>query len=655
MTTPTPGGTRPASTAGIRNLLLNPRLILLLAVLLSSLLYAVNVGDFFVHDSAPVLEENAGLRISGANFDDWRTASLSTHTGPLRRPISMLTFAIDTALAGKLDPVAIKMTNVLLHGLSGVFLWLFLSVVLQRSPLLSLSEERAQLIASLAAALWLLHPLQVSTVMYAVQRMTQLAALFTFAGLWHLFLLRARWLETPPSMTDFSRLALVGLVWTAVAALSKENGLLLPLLAAATELTLFRFRVAGGSSPVLRWGTLGALGGVVLVLVGLPLLAPETMQAWYANRSFTLGERLFTQSRLFWHYLGWTFLPDITAMGFNHDDIPNSRGLFSPITTALSIVALAGVGGLAWWQRNRWPLLGFALLWFLCGHVMESSIIALEMSYEHRNYLPMAGPLLLLAALPLLLDAEKAGLARVGLVLFLALLVPLLYLRGTAWTSERQLAETNYRNHPESARAGWYLASAYFQEAIAEEDRDIARQYFAASRLAALKLLDTHPGYVPALAWLIVIDSNSSDRTRIPEWQQRLGAALDKPSLHVNDVVFVMLVNDCVIRESCPEPPGGQEAFLRGLYERHPSRKHLLHELAKYLKESGCPECALVETKRLLEDSPDFWPALQTQFQLQMDAGRQGEALETARQLMLADEPRRMTARLLGDPGSNAP
>src|SRR5699024_8372087 len=53
----------------------------------------------------------------------------------------------------------------------------------------------------------------------------------------------------------------------------------------------------------------------------------------------------------------------------------------------------------AWYLRhkNRWPL--FALLWFFVAHLVESTVIPLELYFEHRNYLAIAGPLLALVAL----------------------------------------------------------------------------------------------------------------------------------------------------------------------------------------------------------------------------------------------------------------
>ena len=342
-------------------------------------------------------------------------------------------------------------------------------------------------------------------------------------------------------------------------------------------------------------------------------------------------------------------------MGFNHDDIAVSRGLLQPLGTLFALLAFAGLGGLAWRQRNRWPLLGFGLLWFLAGHLLESSIFALEMTYEHRNYLPALGPLLWLAGLPLLFGAERAGLARLCVALFLVALVPLLFLRSATWSSELRLVETNYRHHPESAKTRFNLASVYYEAGLAAADPLSARDYFTASRLATLQLLEDAPGHVPALVWLVLIDSSSTDRSRVPEWQQRLSSALDKPELHASDVKFLMVLNDCVITQRCPEPAQGQQAFLRTLVERFPYRPHLRYELARYCQHRGEFDCAREEAEQLIAQAPQFLRALETLYLLERESGNHGRAAETARRLLLADTRRRFVSSMLNPQTGGSP
>ena len=85
-----------------------PVRLLALSVLASVLIYSANIGDFFFHDSAPVLSENSAILISGGSLEEWRTAAISTDTGPLGRPLSMLSFAANHVVSGRLDPFAVK-------------------------------------------------------------------------------------------------------------------------------------------------------------------------------------------------------------------------------------------------------------------------------------------------------------------------------------------------------------------------------------------------------------------------------------------------------------------------------------------------------------------------------------------------------------------
>ena len=138
------------------------------------------------------------------------------------------------------------------------------------------------------------------------------------------------------------------------------------------------------------------------------LATPEAISAGYAGREFSLEERLLTQGRLLWRYLAWILLPNITDMGFQHDDIPISTGLFQPLTTLLSLIAWVVLLALSFVLRRRYPLLLLYVLFFLVGHSMESTILPLEMVYEHRNYLPSMPVCLLLASI-LILPPDVVG------------------------------------------------------------------------------------------------------------------------------------------------------------------------------------------------------------------------------------------------------
>jgi hypothetical protein len=465
------------------------RLLYGLVFSLAGLLYLPGLDGPFLLDDRAALTENKLVHIDGDTLDEWRTASLSSGSGPLRRPITMLTFAANHALAGDFSAVWVKAVNLAIHLASGLLLYGIFLGVLNGLAIMSDRDTR-KLVALTAVAIWLLHPLNVSTVLYPVQRMAQLATLLIAAGLLVFILYRQRWAQVGAGPGEVFAAALWLLLLTLLAALGKENGALLPWLLVVLEVVVFRGVWAGRSNRLLRTvGWLLLIAPVVAILL-LYFFNPVLLQQGYTGREFTLEERLLTQARLLWRYLGWICLPNINDMGFHHDDIPLSTGLMSPITTALALIGWSLVLVVALAQGRRWPLLLLAVLFFLVGHSMESTVIPLEMVYEHRNYLPAAMVCLLLAYL-IVVPAERSKRVAVGypLVGVLAVLSLLLLVRVQTWSDEVQLGRINIANHPDSARANHLYGNALLrtvqdtnQYPLSEAERNelllLSRHYF---------------------------------------------------------------------------------------------------------------------------------------------------------------------------------
>ena len=119
--------------------------------------------------------ENGGVN----NLQNFLRFVFGNSSGPTGRPVSMISFLID---AQDWPPrvAAFKYTNILMHTLNGVVLSWFALTLFQ---LLGLDSKRSSLLALLLSALWLLHPLNSTTTLYVIQRMTQLMTLFTLAAL----------------------------------------------------------------------------------------------------------------------------------------------------------------------------------------------------------------------------------------------------------------------------------------------------------------------------------------------------------------------------------------------------------------------------------------------------------------------------------------
>jgi hypothetical protein len=181
------------------------------------------------------------------------------------------------------------------------------------------------------------------------------------------------------------------------------------------------------------------LYGFYALTVALPALlaVAGVIFAWdviaqsYLHRDFTPWERLLTQSRVLFFYLGLLLFPHIRAFGLYHDDIALSTGLLEPWTTLVSVLLWVGLAGLALWGVRRRAMWSFAVLWYLVGHSLESSLLSLELVFEH----PVVGLLVLVLAFTT-------------------------FTRAATWSDKYTVIEFSLRNHPNSSRThGEYAIS----------------------------------------------------------------------------------------------------------------------------------------------------------------------------------------------------
>ncbi|MDQ2701611.1 MAG: hypothetical protein M3Y70_02105 [Pseudomonadota bacterium] len=412
-------------------------LVLLLATL--ALSWPALTGPF-LFDDFPNLQH---LALLGGHLDFHSLANyMAQYKSEPGRPLSMLSFVVNDATWPS-DPWAFKYTNLQLHLLIGVVLFGFARSLAR----LHADEGRSNLTALLAMAAWLLHPMQLSTSMLVVQRMTQLSALFVFASLWG-YVAIARGANT--QFRSLGAIAVLG-VGTVLAVLSKETGALTPLLAVVVNATLLRRHLAEIPAINRRLLHLGTMLPVMLLLVAI---------AWrwssltgYGNRDFSMAERLLTQFRVLCSYLYQIVLPSLGGGGIYHDDFIVSRGLIQPWTTLPAIILISALASVALFLRRQLPVLAFGVLWFLAGHLLESSVFPLEIYFEHRNYLPMFGPLFALALWGACARAPWGRLAIAAALLWIIFASWLTWLQAPIWGDTRKLTAVWAIEHPMSARA----------------------------------------------------------------------------------------------------------------------------------------------------------------------------------------------------------
>jgi hypothetical protein len=376
-------------------------------------------------------------------------------SGMLGRSVSMASFVLERIYLDE-GMVGSKKVNIILHALNGALvMWLFWLLFRY------LDVPGYRLLSVTLGAIWLLHPLLVSSVLYVVQRMAMLATFFMLLAsisyvYWRQGLIAGKagvWRFLPVPM------------FLALGLLAKENAIVLLPILLLMEALWFRF--AGSQGEIIRWLrtlTYGLIGSGAAVLSAILLLGWETLAARFSRRPFTLDERLLSQARILWDYVAQVFHPQVARMGLYHDDFVVSRGLLEPVTTAYAVfgwLLLVLTCGLLLRSRGgRWIVFGVA--WFVLGHSVESTVLPLEMYFEHRNYFPMIGLVLMLGALFAIVVRRWPQPAAPLLVCFGLCAVLLSFMTSSQvqiW-SNRTLLQLNHLNaHPHSPRANIDMAT----------------------------------------------------------------------------------------------------------------------------------------------------------------------------------------------------
>ena len=291
--------------------------------------------------------------------------------------------------------------------------------------------------------------------------MTSLSAFFTLLGLAGYVL--GRELILKDRIHGFVVIFMSLLLFGLLATLSKENGVLLPLYMLVLEIWVFRFDAPGRIRNALKWYWAIVIAIPIILIVGALITKPDALLGIfsYQYRSFTLEQRLFTETRALWFYLRLILVPDIRQMGIYHDDIALSSDLYNPPITPFAVAGIVGLTIIVIAGFRRARALSFAIAWFFVGHSLESTLLPLELVHEHRNYLPQYGILFALVyylTYPHVKLGESLKLRQGLLALYLTLCCGITYARVLDWKDEWTLYNRDVINHPESARAHTMLA-----------------------------------------------------------------------------------------------------------------------------------------------------------------------------------------------------
>lgn len=516
----------------MRKPLLQALTALSLAALVALLFSALGLGGDFILDDGINILQNHLLYVNRFDLDDFIYAALSFHDGNGSRSLPMLSFALDYWRSGSMDAAAFKITNVLIHGCTVFFLVFMLRRLLK---LAGWNEKSAWQAALLLALAWGIHPMQVSSVLYIVQRMQTMATMFLVLALWaYLGMRQAQWAGQRGRLQG-----ILTVVFWLLALLCKEDAALLLAYTLVLELTILHFRA--GLPVVARglrqsYSLMVALGLLVYVLVIVP-----HYWSWEAHvgRNFSTPERLLTQGRVLWMYIGQILLPWPDFLPFIYDSLPISRSLWSPWTTLPALLGLVALLGWSWHWRKARPLFACGVLLFFAGHFISSNVIALELVFEHRNHFPLIGALLaIFDLLCWLFERAHANsnmkIATSGvLLLCLALLASFhLYTWGDPVRHHAKLVALNQN----STRAWVMYGNLYFKRYNQSKNTELLQ------RALEITQQGLRQAPAPILAANIITYKSILDNTTDVDWQTLYQIMEDAPPGWLNSTVVQMLM-----------------------------------------------------------------------------------------------------------------
>jgi len=426
-----------------------PSVYFLFVIGLAYLIYLPGLRGGFLFDDYPNLKE-LGTFGGVTNFETFNNFVFNGVSSPMGRPLSLSTFLLDDNTWPS-DAYWFKRTNLKFHLLTGILLcWATLNLL----RLFGRKDEEAVWLALISSSIWLLHPYMVSTTLYVVQRMAQLAALFVFAGLAGYFHGRLLCIKGQIRVGYIWMSASVGL-GTVLAFLSKENGVLLPLLVIVTEACL-----PTSIGKLNKWWWISFLCLPTLaVIYKLACEINFSPDAW-PNRPFTQQERLMTEPRIICEYLYQLYVPHIETRGLFQDGYNFSRGLLNPVSTIFALIFVVLLLIAALLTRKHYPLWSLSILFYFAGHLLESTVVGLELYFEHRNYLTSA--FLFLPIVDSLINLSKRKqiwIAPVVVFFILSVITFFTWKRTELWSNTKKLEIYWAASTPESPRAQNKLGS----------------------------------------------------------------------------------------------------------------------------------------------------------------------------------------------------
>ncbi len=445
---------------------------------------------------------------------DWSLAKilvLSQTKFGWKRWIPMLTFSFDMTVGGG-RLASFHLSNLTFHFLTSLAVFFLIRSLASWQAVRAPANSRQPApwhVALWTAGLWVLHPVQTNAVTYLVQRMASLVTLFSVLSV-AFYVIARTLMETENGKLGLRAALLMGgsLICMGFAFLCKQNSFILPVLLLFTEAWFFR------TDTFHRILVFGRKHYVITTMMALALallcynLVPDLLVI-YEKRHFTLAERVMTEWRVLAWYVSLLLWPSPNRLSLEHD-VVISTSLVQPITTLFSLLFLVVIVTWIFSRRKRYPLITYGLLWFLLNLVIESTIIPLELVFEHRLYLSSIGFIfssvlfisqVLTRSTQKLSSQESQMIAWSVFAMVAAALALLTFQRNMTWADRIAFNRDNVAKAPLNPRAHGNLAVALsmegaYAEAIQEANTalNLGQKNFESYSVAANAIIMSYFG-----------------------------------------------------------------------------------------------------------------------------------------------------------------
>jgi len=435
--------------------------MLMIAVVVIAAYHGTLTCPFIFDDISNIVERPA---IAMTKLDAASIGAVLENGQLTNRWAANLSFALNHYVGGFDSMRGWHIVNIAIHLLTG---WLVYALGVLTLRQLDRNEDTADrrlgqksiACTGLAAAvLWVLHPVQIQSVTYIVQRMTSMATMFYLAALC-LYIVGRR---ATSRRRQGICLALMPLAWL-MALGSKEIAITLPVVIVLYE--WFFFQKLSRDWIARRLGFC-IIPFAVMVVIGIIFLPDEPLRPLvegYKSRDFNMAQRVMTEWRVIVFYLSLLLLPLPQRLNLDHHCEVISQSIFAPASTVVSLLFILGLLVGACVAARRYPLPAFCVLWFFINLALESTVINLELMFEHRMYLPTVGIMIGVAwtfrrYVPTVAAVRWAVVTCIAAFLCIATIE-----RNRVWTSNERMWTDCAEKSPKKSRSqnnlGKYLAS----------------------------------------------------------------------------------------------------------------------------------------------------------------------------------------------------